>query len=440
MNKINISSLALFLALVTGVKTAAQEREVIGLETVKQAAFEKNHLLKVKQYQLEEKLEKVQEDKIKRLPALNVNSNYQYNVNVGALTIPAGSFGSLPLGPNTVIALPNENFKYDIGTHHTFNASAVLYQPLTQQFKIGSAVKAAKLDAEVARLEADKVQLQVTNGVEKLYYGLLVNQYRQQEAGLKKQVAALKLYDVESALLAKKTVDNSAVGLRASLADANQELLKLQMEAEDYLADLQQLTGLDLSDKKLAPAAAVLTMEETTESAPKNVDVALAKLSIEKAAVGKKVAMQNNLPDVGVFVGYAYQLGSVLMPENNPFAGLSLKWDVQGILSNRHVAKQRELQMAQAAENVAYTEEQLAVNRGKNQRKTNQAMQLVEVAKQARTYRTEELKIQKDRAFAGLNKPIDVLEAEANFYKSEADYYAALLQLKVIHADYKLLE
>lgn len=54
-----------------------------------------------------------------------------------------------------------------------------------------------------------------------------------------------------------------------------------------------------------------------------------------------------------------------------------------------------------------------------------QAEELIAVAEKAVNYRQQALKVEKDKKVARLNIPIDILQAEADLAKSQADLYGA---------------
>jgi len=52
-------------------------------------------------------------------------------------------------------------------------------------------------------------------------------------------VRTKKLYNVESAVLAGKTTRSKEIGLRANVADEGQNLLKINIQIDDYIEDLK---------------------------------------------------------------------------------------------------------------------------------------------------------------------------------------------------------
>jgi outer membrane protein TolC len=113
------------------------------------------------------------------------------------------------------------------------------------------------------------------------------------------------LFDVESALMAGKTVNVDKAGLQANIADDEQRILQLDLQAQDYMDDLKQITGLNADNLFLTnvdiTASATPVLEESKSAAfVNNVDISIANLNSTKAELGIKAARQSYLPDVGV--------------------------------------------------------------------------------------------------------------------------------------------
>lgn len=436
--------LLLSVAAITQGSAQQKETEVITLGKAVDLALQNNNLLRVKQLQVAEQQAKMNEKRVNYFPAVTVNGSYLYNAEVGQLVIPAGTFGSLPLGPAAVISLPNEEKRFDVSKHQTFMAGASLYQPITQLGKIKKGVDVARTDYSIAVTEQTKARQQITNAVEQLYYGVLVVRKQKEQAQKKTEVAHLNLYDVQSARLSGKTTGANEAGLNAAVASEEQELLKLKFREEDYLADLKSLTGISATDITLAEenndTFLTLSLQEYQALAEKNnPDIQLTSLQKQKSELAIQANQWNYLPDVGLVAGYLYQEGNSIMPKSNPYAGASLKWNIQETFSNRQVLNQRKIVQQQALENETYTRKQTTVAVEKAYRKMKQAEELISVAQKAVNYRREEMKIEADRKETGLGRPVKLLETQAGLAGAEADLYAAQLSYKVAVAELRML-
>lgn len=431
-----------FLSL-AGRSMQAQSIESLNLQKAIDMALENNHLLNIKELQVDEKKAKVWESRIKAFPTVIASSAYQYNQNLGVLTIPQSSMGSMVLGPVT-IQLPPEDLSFELSEHDNFNAGVTLYQPLTQLGKIIVGVDVSKTDVRVAEQERIKASLQLQQAVEKLYYGLLINQRQKEEAETKLELARIKLHDVESAFLSGKTVESSKIGLMASVADEEQNLLRLTIQSEDYSSDFKNITGLTADSLLLEEVDFIMESVPPSDSlkisaAERNTDLILAGLSQTKAEQARKAARYTYLPDLGLIAGYTYQTGNKIYPEHNPFVGASFKWNLQDILLNRQLINQRNSSLQQAREFALDAEIKLGSDIEKAYRKISHAEALVAVAQKVVNYRTEELKIQQDKEASGLNTATDLLNAKALLAKAQADLLAAQMNYRLAVTDLKIL-
>lgn len=441
--------IALMIATSSVISPSLEAQQTSGklnLQKIQEMALQNNHYLKIKQMQINEKKEKINEDKIKLYPVVSVDANYQYNTNLPELTVAEGSFGTLPpaLGGS---GLPATDQTIIMGNNNAYNASTSFYQPISQISKIKTGIEISKTELAITESEKVKANMQIKQAAEKLYYGLLILEKQKEEAELKKAAAQAKLKDAESAVSAGKATTSIQVGLNASVADEEQNLLKIKIQIDDYTADLKQLVGLpDSVNMALEPLAdeseqfsKSLYDSLSNNTALNNVDIRIAGLTLTKAEDAIKASQYSYRPDIGVLGGYTFQKGTALYPTNNEFIGLSFKWDIQDIFSNNHVKQQRIWQKKQAEENIANTKEQVNTDIAKANRKISQSIELITVAQRAVNYRKEDLKIEADKQLSGLNLEADYLSAKAALAKAEADLYAAQLNYRLALTELQIL-
>jgi len=442
----NIAAAVVALTIAGQLQISAQNQKTLKLGDAINMALQNNHLLNVRKLQVDEKQHKVNEDRIKYLPTVAIGGSYQYNSNLASLTLEEGRFGELPLGPVT-IPLPAKDEVIELGKHEIYNAGVTVYQPLTQIGKINAGVRYSKTELQIARTEEVKAGFQVKQGVEKLYFGLLILQKQIEEAELKVTLAKTKLHDVESAIAAGKTTESNKYGLSAIEADEEQNLLKLKIQYDDYSDDLKHLTGLDQTEPLVLEAVPVenfienLSAIDTSlyQASLNNNDLKIASLYKTKADYSVRASKFTYLPDLGILGGYTYQEGTDIYPKNNTFIGASLKWNLQDILTTRTIQRQRIYLKKQAEENLANTREQINNDIAKAYRKLKQAQELINVAGKVVEYRREDLKIQNDRRNSGLNLESDLLTVKAAMAKAESDFYAAQLNYRIALSELKIL-
>ena len=444
--KYNIKLLSLILIVFACCFNSLQAQSIrsYSLEQLKDAALKNNHSLAIKGLQIKEKQAKIKEDEIKRYPSTTLNGNYQYNFNLGELTIPAGTIGEVEISPGHSVLLPNEDKDFVVGEHNNYNVGVTAYQPITQQAKIKTGLEIDKIDVMLTEKDQYKISLQIKLAIEKLYYGALITRKQLEEAEAKLALAKSKLDDVENALQAGKTITTDKVGLQANISDEEQNIMKLNLRIQDYIGDLINVTGVkadSLELEEVEPTTQPLDVvdEYKNTAANSNPDLQIANLNKSKAQLGIKAARQSNRPDVGLIAGYSYQYGNPVLPANNPFVGVNLKWELQDIFSNKHVIRQRKLQLKQAEENIINTQEQVTNDIEKSYRKINHTQALITVAQKTVVYRKEELKLQEDKQQAGMNVETDLLNAKSLLAKAEADMYSAQLSYLISVSDLKIL-
>jgi outer membrane protein TolC len=265
--------------------------------------------------------------------------------------------------------------------------------------------------------------------IEQLYYGALIAQKQVEGTMARLELAEARLYDAEGALAAGKTTGVNLSGLRAGISDEEQNLLKLNIQVEDYLTELERLTSLHALKLQVAEPGSMTVnpVDEYKLAATSNPDVEIARLNREKALLGIKAAKQSNLPDFGVIAGYYVQQGSPVLPGNSPYVGLNLKWNIQDLFSNKQVQNQRQYQLKQAEEAIVYTRQQVESDIDKAWRKVKQSDALITAAQKLAGYRREAFKEQEDRQASGLDTKTVLLEAKSQLAEAEADLYAAQL-------------
>ena len=91
-----IISAVITLTLTGQSQLSAQNQKTLKLEDAVNMALQNNHLLNVRKFQVDEKQQKVNEDRVKYLPTIGIGGLYQYNSNLPSITVEEGRFGVMP--------------------------------------------------------------------------------------------------------------------------------------------------------------------------------------------------------------------------------------------------------------------------------------------------------------------------------------------------------
>ena len=399
------------------------------LEEATALALSQNRRLGIVREQVAEAQYKVAEVHAKRFPKLTALANAGYNTNKLDITVPRGSLGVYPAtGP-----IPAADIPISEGSHTLVLGTVQAAQPLTQLLKIRTGEQVARQDVALARTSVRQAEWQVRQGVEKLYYGLLIAEQQRRQAELSLQAAQKQRYDVESARLAGKALPAQLLAADANIADQEQKMLAVQNQQADYAYDLNQLLGL--------PADTPLTLVPPTsaEEAPQPLEAYLSRADTanlanrqaaqtrEKAALGVKAARQQYLPDVSLTANYLRIQGSPILPRNSVLVGGLLNWNIYDFGERKAVVQQRESQQRQAQANELYTKDEVAGAVQKAYRQLRQAAALAAAAQKATDLRAAELKVKQDALAAGKVLPVEDLTTQATLAKAQADLHAAQL-------------
>lgn len=433
-----IRAIVAFL-LLCSLPVTAQETTGVTLEEATLMALQNNHLLRVRKYQADEKKQKMAEDRIKFFPVVAAAGNYQYNSNLPSLTLSQGSFGQIPLGA-ALIQFPPVDYRLEMGKHDIYNAGVQYYQPLSQLPEINTGLKISAVDYQIASIEEKKAEQLLKSSVEKLFYGMLIVGKQVEEAELRFEMANARLDEIATAVASGKAMESNRLGLEASAASEKQNILKLKMQYDDLADDLQHVTG---SRQKIEPAELstnnndyfVNQADTAFHGIENNNDLKIAALTSEKARLSVRAGKYSYLPDIGLTGGYTYQDGNLLYPANNTFFGASVKWNLQDLLLNRTIIRQRTFARQQAEENLANAKEQLSIDLGKSLRKLSQSAELIKVSALVVKYRNEELRLQEEKKNNGLCLYSELLSARAAMAKAESDYFSAKLNYRIAMSD-----
>lgn len=442
MNRKIITGMLLMVAILSNTYQASAQKGY-SLSQLIDAAKKNNHLLAIKEYQVQEKINKLKEDEIKKYPSPTLEGDYQYNFVLPEITVPTGSLGAIPDGNGGSQPFPIQASKFSVGQKSSYNAGLNVYQPLSQQFKINTGLAIDKADIKLLQKEKEKTVLQVQLAIEQFYYNALITQKQAESETAKLELAKAKLYDAAGALTAGKTKEVNTEGLRADIAGQEQRLLKLDIQLQDYLGELGNLTNLAVTELEPEEVDEGSNLSESLgdykSAAYLNPDMEIARLNKEKATLGIKAARQNNLPDLGVVTGYYVQDGNPVLPKGSPYIGISLKWNIQDLFTNKQIANQRILQLRQAEETIAYTTLQVESEIDKAWRKVKQSTALISAAKKLVSYRKEALKEELDRQVAGIDIKTALMETKAQLAEAEADLYSAQLSNTIAMAQLRNL-
>lgn len=356
-------------------------------------------------------------------------------LKAGSLTPMLDEFGAgLGLGAlsPTLGQFPMTDLTLLRGEHHQYLAGLSVFQPLTQQWRIGSGLAAAEAAAVAARREADRAALQVGAAVEQLFAGALLAQTRAQAQAARSAWLDGRLRDAENARSVGEVLDDAVLGLRAELTQSRAEEVRRAQEHTRLLLQLADLIGrpgeqgLVLAGE--LPEREPYTLDFWLARAEWNPDRVVAAALADQARAGERAARQARIPDLTLFASGYWQEGQALVPSRGAVAGLALNWEIWDFGRRSAEASRGRIQLRMAETNRDRLAEEAMRQIREAWQDAEYAGQLIQLTDEARTYRQRLAELARQNQEQGLELATRVLETRSDLLQAEADWQGARLQ------------
>ncbi|HWL14419.1 MAG TPA: TolC family protein [Opitutus sp.] len=356
----------------------------------------------------------------------------------GSLTPTLDALGvDLGLGPlsPTVGPFPARDLTLLRGEHFLRFGGLTILQPLTQQWRIASGMRAADSARLAADRETARTLAEIQVSVEELFAGILLEDQRQAQHAARLAFEVRRLRDAENARATGEALDDAVLGSQARRVQAEAELLRSRQQRERLGLQLAELIGrpdtIDLTLDPVLPERPAQALDYWLAKAAQNPDARIAAAVVERARAGVSAARQARIPEVSAFATGFVQGGLPLAPSTGGTVGIALTWDVFDFgRRDSEIARGLNRQRSAELDRERREEEAVRLIRVTFQDFTH-AGELVVLAEQARAYRRRALELAEQSVKAGLALPAVALEAEMNWREAEADLTAARLQRHV---------
>lgn len=410
---------------------SAQNLHKYSLKQLLDTAKKTNNLLIIKEYSVKQNESKIKENIIKRYPSLVFDGSYQYNFNLPAFTVPAGTLGTVSSTNGTQQLLPMQDSHFKVGDKGVYSMNLGIYQPVLQQLKMETGNNIDMLDIKIGKLEKQRSWLQISSAIEQQYYLAMMFNKQIEVSKLRLALSKSRFKDGNNASEAGRTVAKDLTGLKIAIETEQLNILKLDTKYKDCLSILGELTNInptemDLQEKQpLNDQELLILSKPVIENIP---DLQIAQLEIEKSSLAVKAARQSKLPDIGLIGGYTIQKGNPILPEQTPYIGLNLKWNLQDLFSGKEVENQRQMQLKQAETNLKLVRNQVSGNLERALRKVNITASSIATAKSCVRYSQEILKYQNDKITAGMEINSEFIEKQVGLAVAELELYQAIVE------------
>jgi outer membrane protein TolC len=317
-------------------------------------------------------------------------------------------------------------------------------QPLTQLSRIHDANRVAQADVRASRAELQDQQLQIALGVRQLYYGLLIATAESKAATAVTAASQREMTEAESDIAKGSALEVAFIQAKASVLQNQQQELQARIQHDDLQAEFNNVLGLpvdaavelDDSPGQVQPPPSREECMRVAESAQPAILAAAEAVSKARAAVA--AARSEWIPDISAFARHDYQDGVAFLFHNYDTLGISFHYDLF-VGGKRHaVVRERQMQLAQAQENLRRLKDKAVVTVQKALDKLEQSRHLVEVAKQVVALRAEGNRLSEAQVSYGtileskrLGAAAALLQAQVDSLKAELSYSLSRAELDV---------
>lgn len=371
-------------------------------------------------------------------PVLATQINYMQNTQNQGITIPRGSFGDVPeLGG----LFPGVDLNIDQGGTSLFYTMTTLAQPVTQLYRIHQGRGAAEADEVIAEAQLRRTENQVRVGVLQAYAGLLLAENEREIARVRLQTAQQRTSYRKVAAQAGSVLAVAETEARVAELQARQKVLEAENQVDDVRYSLLDLLGLP-QDTRLELEAPetdlteLLPLETYVDLAmERHPDLMEARATVAKADYGVRAAWSDYIPDFSLVGTHLYQSSVPFLPHNSLGVGFRVDWTILDFGKRSNALGQRHAQRDQAQANLERVQGQVRGEVEKAYRSASRSLQLVEIAREAETLRTEAARIQENQRAAGFILAADAGEAAADAAQGRLDLVKAQVGYRLAVAE-----
>lgn len=404
------------------------ETPVLTLEDAVSLALSNNRMVKNSALEVQKYDFRVSTARTRRLP------QFQFAVLGGELmhsfdfTFDQGAFGTYPgVGP-----IPGKQTTIRQPARFTTYTTGAIDQPITQQYKIGLAIRATELGRLIAREDVRAERQKIAAEVRTAYFELVATQ-----TGVDAAREAVKTLE-EAQRVTLRYISEQTV-LRGDTLEVDARLAKSRYElsvAENGLATqrehLNQLLGRDLGtrfrvDPMLENDATDLTLDAARDKAAQSrPEIRQALLREKQAEYDRRIAKAEYIPDLSLSVRYQGLNNVRVLPENVATAGFYLTWEPFDWGRRHNNVAEKSKTVEQARNGLRETESQIAVEIGAKYRKWQEAALLLKATRTGHQAATEQFRTTSNRYKEQAALLRDVLQAQARSTETEFQYQHAL--------------
>lgn len=436
-----VIGIIIILLLVATLSVRAQEPagsgEVLTLDQAISLALRDNDQVKIATLGVGKSQDELAAARTSRLPSLHVFSlTYEQLIKPGFIVPSNPQLDVLPgVGPFFLLSVartPKEVF------------AGLVLEPLSQQYRIGLEIQAAKLAGQQDRENLRMAQHSTVDGVKQAYYGIL-----QTQSALESVQEAIRLYHELDRVTAQNVAQQvslkaDSLQVQTRLATADYEALSLTDRLSTQKEQLNNLLGRDVrTEFTVSPVPDRTEFEFDLAAARSRAlnqrpELNEARLRINQAEVDRRIKKSEYIPDVSAGFTYLSSHGfNDVLPPNLATVGVVVTWEVFDWGRKRDQLAEKDKTIEQAKNAQHDTENQVLIDVGDKFRKLQESRQALVVARLAQDTARENVRINTNKYRVTAALLSDVLQAQASLAEADHSYQQALLGYWTARAEFE---
>jgi outer membrane protein TolC len=429
-------TIALALAALSASTATAQ---TLSLREAIELGLAHNRTIANTAMQIEKTDHDIADARSRRLPTFTIEAQASQLLRPVDVTFNRGAFGTVPdVGP---IPFQDATIRTPATLNFVFNAQAS--QPLTPLFKINLNVQLTEAAHEYNREQLRDARLAVADEIRRLYFSIA--QSRSAIDANDHTLALLQELDraVGRRLTQKVALKVDAMNVQSKLAQAELDRLSLEQTMTSQKEQLNQLIGrdlrtpfdvLDLPEVTIAEIALETAQTRALDARP---DIRQARVKLQQAELGRRVARTDYLPDAQLSVSYLSPLTIEGAPHQIASAALQVKWEPFDWGRKGRAVVNKDLEIRQAQNSVRETEERALLEINGQFRRLELARAQVRAARITQDAGRERARITVAQYETQAALFSDVLQAESSLADLDKQYRQALAGFWTARADFE---
>ena len=374
-----------------------------------------------------------------RWPGMNIYALGSQLLTPVDFTFQKGTFGNFPgIGP-----VPATDTKIHTPMRPTFYGLTQISQPLSQQYKIGLNIRAAKLAKLVDEQKLLEQKQFLSDQVKKAYYAIL--QTQSALAASEENLQFDRELDRTTVQLVteKAALKSESLSVKARIAQEEYSNLTLRDTFASQKEQLNSVLGRDVrTDFTVVEVPEATSFEENLDDAQTKAlaarpELRESRLRIEQAQTKRSITKAEYLPDVSFTVSDLSIINVNLLPSNVASAGFLMTWNPIDWGRRKHELAAATKQIEQARNSVNDAESQVLVEVAAKFRKLAESRVLLVAARLQLEAEREKLRVILNQYAQKVALSQDVLQQRSSVENATNQNSQALLSFWTAKADFE---